>query len=97
MQAATGPAVTTWLTSTISVRWPVPRQAAARLSAPIVSCIVSPLVHGGGERRSGGSGGHRPDADLRAAAPAGGPGGLRHALQPPSAAPGQEPAATRQR
>jgi putative transposase len=38
--------------------------------------------------------GHRPDADHRAAAPAGGPGGVRRALQPPSPAPGQEPAST---
>ena len=38
--------------------------------------------------------GHRPDADRRAAAPAGGPGRVRRALQPASPAPGQEPAAT---
>ena len=41
--------------------------------------------------------GHRPDADRRAAAPAGGPGRVRRALQPPSPAPSQEPAVTRQR
>ena len=38
--------------------------------------------------------GHRPDADRRAAAPAGGPGRVRRALQPASPASRQEPAAT---
>jgi putative transposase len=36
--------------------------------------------------------GHRPDAHLRATAPAGSPGRVRRALQPASAAPGPEPA-----
>src|SRR4029077_2021525 len=38
--------------------------------------------------------GNRPDAHHRATAPARGPGSLRHAPQPSSSAPGQEPAAT---